>query len=101
MHSFHGFTPFPRKGFEAFAPDRSPDSWIVATVPPSHPCDTDSGFAVAKRDGPPHLQWRGPAGPRPLLRPPHPPRIPGVLPRPSSLSPPPGRRRRETLPRFG
>src|SRR5207245_2484253 len=44
-HSPHGFTPFPRKGFEASAPDRSPDSWIVATVPPSHPCDTDSGSA--------------------------------------------------------
>src|SRR5439155_17889060 len=44
-HSPHGFTPFPRKGFEASAPDRSPDSWIFATVPPSHPCNTDSGSA--------------------------------------------------------
>src|SRR5439155_2300791 len=42
-HSPHSLTPFPRKGFEASAPDRSPDSWIIATVPPSHPCDTDSG----------------------------------------------------------
>src|SRR2546425_4525322 len=98
MHSSHGFTPFPRKGFEAFAPDRSPDSWIVATVPPSHPCDTDSGFAVAKRDGPPHLQWRGRGRLRPLPKPLPPPPLPGGLRLLSRLSPPPPPRPRPTAP---
>src|SRR3989475_5773798 len=88
-HSPHGFTPFPRKGFEASAPERSPDSWIFATVPPSHPCNTDSGSA--ERNGTVLPTYSGGTAPPPGLtqRRPPPPWPGDPPPRAGPLPPPP------------
>src|SRR3989442_15882746 len=78
------------------APDRSPDSWIVATVPPSHPCNTDSGSA--ERNGtvlPTYSGGTVPASAVPQASPASPdpgdsPLRAGPLPPPPDPPPPPG-----------